>query len=253
VLAATTVLCVLSPDTLLAQELHVRLLPFGVMAGGDSALPTSLRQQLVDGLNARSRPRFHASSVAADDHDASAAKQFTVSGRVSYDGGRDGVSIVITNAAGKQHAAFDVFAARNERHLLLRDAVDRLALVLATSIRIGILEFQRTGGDSLQYHGLQRTLPNMLIARLGGSAHLALIELTDAENLRRLRAAGGTPARAVMAGDHANDIVAARGAGLPCIFAAWGYGPPAMADGAVAVARDITEMAEIASRLLPPD
>ncbi len=40
-----------------------------------------------------------------------------------------------------------------------------------------------------------------------------------------------------MAGDHANDVAAARGAGVPCIFAAWGYGPLAMAEGADAVAQ----------------
>jgi phosphoglycolate phosphatase len=54
-----------------------------------------------------------------------------------------------------------------------------------------------------------------------------------------------------MAGDHANDIAAARGAGLPCIFAAWGYGPPAMADGAAAVAESFPELTAIARRLLP--
>ena len=53
-----------------------------------------------------------------------------------------------------------------------------------------------------------------------------------------------------MAGDHANDVAAARGAGVPCIFAAWGYGPPAMAEGAVAVAQDFAEMVTIARRLL---
>ena len=40
------------------------------------------------------------------------------------------------------------------------------------------------------------------------------------------------PAHAVMVGDHHNDVRAARGAGIPCIFAAWGYGPLSMAEGA---------------------
>jgi phosphoglycolate phosphatase len=65
-----------------------------------------------------------------------------------------------------------------------------------------------------------------------------------------LEAAGGCRERAVMGGDHANDVAAASGAGLPCIFAAWGYGPPQMAEGAVAVAQDFTEMVAIARRLL---
>jgi phosphoglycolate phosphatase len=52
-------------------------------------------------------------------------------------------------------------------------------------------------------------------------------------------------------GDHHNDVVVARAAGVPAIFAAWGYGSPGMADGSTAVARDITEAAAIANRLLP--
>ena len=40
------------------------------------------------------------------------------------------------------------------------------------------------------------------------------------------------PARAVLVGDHSNDVRAARAAGIAPVFAAWGYGPPAMAQGA---------------------
>jgi phosphoglycolate phosphatase len=47
-----------------------------------------------------------------------------------------------------------------------------------------------------------------------------------------LAAAGATPEQAVMIGDHANDMLAARGAGVRAIFAGWGYGPQHMADGA---------------------
>lgn len=39
-----------------------------------------------------------------------------------------------------------------------------------------------------------------------------------------LAAAGATAGEAVMIGDHANDVLAARGAGVRSIFAAWGYG-----------------------------
>src|ERR1700690_1658296 len=45
-----------------------------------------------------------------------------------------------------------------------------------------------------------------------------------------LAAAGADPAGAVMVGDHRNDILAAQGAGMPGVFAAWGYGPSAMAE-----------------------
>ncbi len=90
-----------------------------------------------------------------------------------------------------------------------------------------------------------------LMVAVGGGDSFPVRKPDPAHMTATLAAAGGTADRAIMAGDHANDIVASQGAGLPCIFAAWGYGPPAMATGAVAIARDITEMAEIASRLVP--
>lgn len=65
-----------------------------------------------------------------------------------------------------------------------------------------------------------------------------------------LAAAGGCCARAVMVGDHANDIAAARGAGVPAIFARWGYGDRTMAEGAAAIADHFAELAELAPRLL---
>lgn len=54
--------------------------------------------------------------------------------------------------------------------------------------------------------------------------------------------------RALMVGDHANDVLAARGCGLPSVWASWGY-----ADhdpGADAVAGDFGALPEIARRLL---
>jgi phosphoglycolate phosphatase len=68
--------------------------------------------------------------------------------------------------------------------------------------------------------------------------------------LATLEVAGGCHDRTVMGGDHANDVAAAGGARVPCIFAAWGYGPPEMAEGAAAVAQNFTELVEIAQRLL---
>jgi phosphoglycolate phosphatase len=87
-------------------------------------------------------------------------------------------------------------------------------------------------------------------AAIGGGDSFPVRKPDPAHLLATLKAAGGDAAHAVMAGDHANDVAAARGAGLPCIFAAWGYGPPSMAEGAVAVARDFTELAAMARRLL---
>jgi phosphoglycolate phosphatase len=87
-------------------------------------------------------------------------------------------------------------------------------------------------------------------AAIGGGDSYSVRKPDPAHLLLTLQAAGGEPGRAVMAGDHANDIAAARGAGLPCIFAAWGYGPPSMAAGAAAVAQDFPELAAIARRLV---
>jgi len=87
-------------------------------------------------------------------------------------------------------------------------------------------------------------------AAIGGGDSFPVRKPDPAHLLATLTAAGGEQAHAVMAGDHANDVVAARGAALPCIFAAWGYGPPAMAEGAAAVAHDFAELVVIARRLM---
>ena len=86
-------------------------------------------------------------------------------------------------------------------------------------------------------------------AAVGGGDSFPVRKPDPAHLLATLRAAGGDPAHAVMAGDHANDVAAAHGAGLPCIFAGWGYGPAAMAAGADAVAQDFAAMVAIARRL----
>ena len=74
----------------------------------------------------------------------------------------------------------------------------------------------------------------------------------DPAHLRATLVAAGEPdGAALMVGDHANDVVAARGAGLKSVFVTWGYGPIAMAESADAVARDLDELAAAVRRLLP--
>jgi phosphoglycolate phosphatase len=68
--------------------------------------------------------------------------------------------------------------------------------------------------------------------------------------LATLRAAGGTPERALMAGDHHNDVLAAAGLGMKAIFAAWGYGSAEMGADAAAVARRFSDLPAIAAGLL---
>ncbi len=89
-----------------------------------------------------------------------------------------------------------------------------------------------------------------MLAAVGGGDSFATRKPDPAHTLATLRRAGGTPGDAVAVGDHQNDILAAAGAGVPCIFAAWGYGSPAMARGAAAVAKAFAEVPALAERLL---
>jgi phosphoglycolate phosphatase len=90
-----------------------------------------------------------------------------------------------------------------------------------------------------------------LLAAIGGGDSFPTRKPDPAHLLSTLSRAGGVAETALMLGDHHNDVAAARGAGIRCIFAAWGYGAPGMAEGSTAVAQDIAEAAAIAGRLLP--
>ncbi len=88
-------------------------------------------------------------------------------------------------------------------------------------------------------------------ASVGGGDSYPVRKPDPAHLLATLAAAGGVVGGAVMTGDHHNDVAAAAGAGVPCIFAAWGYGPAAMGADAAATAEDFGEMVRLAGRLRP--
>lgn len=88
-------------------------------------------------------------------------------------------------------------------------------------------------------------------AAVGGGDSFPVRKPNPAHLLGTLKAAEGSVARAIMVGDHANDITAAAGAGIPSIFAAWGYGAPAMARTASAIADRFADLAHLAPSLLP--
>ena len=88
------------------------------------------------------------------------------------------------------------------------------------------------------------------LAAIGGGDSFPVRKPDPAHMLATLAAAGGDAGSAVAVGDHHNDVLAARGAGLPCIFAQWGYGPPAMAEGAAALAARFADVPAIAAGLL---
>ena len=87
-------------------------------------------------------------------------------------------------------------------------------------------------------------------AAVGGGDSFPTRKPDPAHLLATLAAAGGAPDAAVMVGDHSNDVRAAVGAGVPCIFAGWGYGPRPMAEGAAAVAERFADVPALAERLL---
>ncbi len=89
-----------------------------------------------------------------------------------------------------------------------------------------------------------------LFDAVGGGDSFPVRKPDPAHVLATLSASRGAPERAVMAGDNRNDVLAAHGAGLPCVFAGWGYGMPEMAAEADAVAARFADLPELAGRLL---
>ncbi len=89
-----------------------------------------------------------------------------------------------------------------------------------------------------------------LFDAVGGGDSFPVRKPDPAHLLATLRASGGSPEHAVMVGDHRNDVLAARGAGLACVFAGWGYGTPEMAAEADAVATRFADLPDVAARLL---
>jgi phosphoglycolate phosphatase len=87
-------------------------------------------------------------------------------------------------------------------------------------------------------------------AAIGGGDSFPVRKPDPGHLLATLHAAGGTPGRALMAGDHHNDMLAAAGLGMPAIFAAWGYGSPEVGVQAAAVAQRFSDLPAIAARLL---
>lgn len=78
------------------------------------------------------------------------------------------------------------------------------------------------------------------------------VKKPDPDHIRfTLRAAGVAMEDAVMIGDHHNDVAAGKGAGLPTIFAAWGYGPREVGAMADATAEHFAEVPALCERLRP--
>ncbi|MDT7951754.1 MAG: phosphoglycolate phosphatase [Acetobacteraceae bacterium] len=85
---------------------------------------------------------------------------------------------------------------------------------------------------------------------IGGGDSFPTKKPDPAHLLATIAAAGGSPAASVMVGDHRNDVLAAKGAAIPVIFADWGYGTADMAAGADAVASAFADLLPAAAALL---
>ena len=85
---------------------------------------------------------------------------------------------------------------------------------------------------------------------VGGGDSFPARKPDPAHLLATLRAAGGEAGRAVMAGDHVNDVRGAHGAGMACVFAAWGYGTVEMGAEADAVAARFADLPPIVGQLV---
>jgi phosphoglycolate phosphatase len=101
----------------------------------------------------------------------------------------------------------------------------------------------------------------LLIGELGLTRHFAALLGADSLPVRKpdprhlletIARAGGTPERAVLVGDTANDREAARAAGVPCVLV--GFGPEAAAAAALepeALIAHYDELADVLERLVP--
>lgn len=156
----------------------------------------------------------------------------------------DGVQVLVTRALAGRGLPYDptVLAA-----LMADEAISRAQ---RTAPFPGIAEvlgtLARQGWRMAVCTNKPEAAARALLDSLGLSGHFAAVGGGDSFPVRKpdpghlratLAAAGGTAEGAVMIGDHRNDVQAAAGAGLPCIFAGWGYGPAEMADGAPIAAR----------------
>jgi phosphoglycolate phosphatase len=170
----------------------------------------------------------------------------------------DGVAVLVARAFAARDrqpdpTALQDFSADYTAHIAIESKLyPRVRPVLDSLVRGGwrlavcTNKPEQAARALLQAMGL---LP--LLCAVGGGDSFPVRKPDPAHLLATLTRAAGRSDAAVMLGDHRNDVVAARQAGMPSVFAAWGYGSAAMAEGGTAVARDIAEAAEIANRLLP--
>lgn len=170
----------------------------------------------------------------------------------------DGVTVLVQRALAARNRAFDPallesFSADYTAHAAVATrpfpGIDTaLAALEGAGWRLAVCTNKPAAATAALLDGLG--LAGRFAAVMGGDSVPA--RKPDPAHVRAaVAAAGGRPDRAVMIGDHRNDVLAARGAGLPCVFALWGYGGVAMAEGATHRAGRPEALPDALETLLP--
>ena len=169
----------------------------------------------------------------------------------------DGARVLIERACAARHAAFDeaaftAFLSDYTAHAAVESrpfpgAEGALGALRDRGWRFAVC----TNKPAAATHALLNALGlQHWFTAVGGGDSFPTRKPDPAHLLMTLAAAGGTPGAAIMVGDHRNDVQAAAGAGLPCIFAGWGYGPAAMSAGATATAASFADLPALAERIV---
>jgi phosphoglycolate phosphatase len=95
----------------------------------------------------------------------------------------------------------------------------------------------------LRAHGLDRYL-DVITGASDDEVRNTKADVVE-EALKRLRARGADLSRPVLLGDRRHDVEGAAVHGVPTILVGWGYGEPDEHVGAVAVAADVDEVADL--------
>lgn len=170
----------------------------------------------------------------------------------------DGVRVLVERALVARgqafaNAALEAFSADYTAHAVEQTALfagiaEALAGLEAAGWRLAICTNKPAAATAalLDHLGL-----GPRFAAVGAGDSFA-VKKPNPDHLRAtIAAAGGRRERAVMVGDHRNDVMAARGLGVPAVFVRWGYGSAGMAAGAAAQADAPADLPALLDRLLP--
>jgi phosphoglycolate phosphatase len=169
----------------------------------------------------------------------------------------DGVRVLVERALVARGHAFSNAALESFTADYTAHAVDQTALFAGIAAALASLE--SSGWRLAICTNKPGAATAALLDHLGlhnrfaaiGAGDSFLVKKPNPEHLRAtIAAAGGRRERAVMVGDHRNDVMAARGLGVPAVFVRWGYGSAAMAEGAAAEATTPAELPALLEQLL---